>query len=120
MALGDRTKVWYSEVEELLVSRWHEKITCEELALLAADPTAKMREFRGKSGILPPVHYYPSCKTFEPAPPPTIHGGSVLFAARRLGLTGDVRLSELKRLWDNYAERQRRRVCRNFEGSRVW
>lgn len=112
MASGDRTKVWFPEIEVLLVSRWHEKITCEELVVLAADLTAKTRELRDKSGILPPVYFCPSCRTFERARPPIIHGGSVLFAARRLGLIGDARLSELKRLWDNHAERLRRAKAR--------
>lgn len=96
MASGERVKVWFKEIENNLASRCHGAITCEELRALALDLTVKMRRFRDQSGIVSPVYYCPSCKTFERAAPPTIHGGSVIFAARRLGLIDDVKLSELK------------------------
>ena len=112
MASGDRVKVWFKEIEASLTSRWHGAIICEELSALALDLTTKMRRFRDQGGIVSPVCYCPSCKTFTRAAPPSIHGGGVLFAARRLGLIDDVKLSELKRLWDAYAERQRRALAR--------
>ena len=112
MASGERVKVWFKEIENNLASRWHGAITCEELRALALDLTVKMRRFRDQSGIESPIYYCPSCKKYERAGPPTIHGGSVLFAARRLGLIDDSKLSELKRLWDAYAERQRRTKAR--------
>ena len=112
MASGDRVKVWFKEIEANLTSRWHGAITCEELSALALDLTAQMRRFRDQSGIVSPVCCCPSCKTFTRAAPPIIHGGSVLFAARRLGLIDDGKLAELKRLWDAYADRQRRTKAR--------
>jgi len=117
MASGERTKVWSKDVEKLLLSRWHAAITCEELDALALELTEKTRRFREQSRILPPVYYCPTCRAFEPASPPTIHGGSVLFAARRLGLIDDAELLDLKRLWDNYAERLRRAEARKV---RLW
>ena len=74
-----------------------------------------MRRFRDESGMPSPIYYCPSCKTYERAGPPTIHGGSVLFAARRLGLIDDVKLSELKELWGAYARRQRRTKAQQTE-----
>ena len=89
MAAGDATRVWFKEVDAILVSRWTGAMSGAELAALAADLTVNMTRFREQQGILPPTIHCPRCQTSARARPPVIHGGSVIFAARRLGLIGD-------------------------------
>ena len=116
MAAGDATKVWFKHIEAHLIARWHDAISCDEISALAAELTASMRSFRDQNKILPAVYYCRNCETSHRAEPPIIYGGSILFAARRLGLTDDTRLSELKVQWDRFAAAQRRAKARRMAG----
>lgn len=108
MAAGDRARVWFRDVETLLISRWQGAMSGAELAALAADLTANMTRCREERRILPPTVYCPRCQKSARAKPPVIHVGGMIFAAKRLGLIGDAELSQLQVLWRRYSARQRR------------
>jgi hypothetical protein len=112
MAAGDATKVWFKNVEELLVSRWRGDVSAEELAALAADLTKSATRHREEHGILPPVYYCPRCEKSDRVEPPVIHVGSMLFAAKRLGLIGEAELSRLQQLSRRYSKHRRRVLAR--------
>ena len=117
MAAGDATRVWFREVDAILVSRWTGAMSGAELAALAVDLTANMTRFREQQGILPPTIHCPRCQTSARARPPVIHGGSVIFAARRLGLIGDTEVLTLQATWRRYSAQQRRAgAVRDREG----
>lgn len=61
MAAGDRTKVWFSEVDAILVSRWKGAMSGADLGALAADLTASVTRLREGRGILPPTIHCRGC-----------------------------------------------------------
>ena len=108
MAAGDATRVWFKDVDAALVLRWPDTLSGEGLSALAGELTAIMTRVREQQGILPQVIYCPGCRTSARAKPPVIHGGGVIFAAKRLGLIGDTQVSELQTLWRRHLAQQRR------------
>jgi hypothetical protein len=58
------------------------------------------------------VYYCTRCETSARGEPPVIHVGSMLFAAKRLGLIGDAELSRLQQLTRRFSEHQRRVLAR--------
>jgi hypothetical protein len=84
-------------------------MTPEDIEILAGELTMAVRSFRDQHAIQSPIYHCRSCGTSHwRGTTPTIYGGSVLFAARRLCLIDDEKLSQLKKLWNRYAARQRR------------
>jgi len=108
MAAGDATRIWFKSVDTALVSRWRKDLSGAELAALAADLTEITTRYREEQRILPPVYFCRRCGTSARAKSPVIHVGSMIFAAKRLGLIGDAEVSQLQVLWRRYAARQRR------------
>ena len=108
MAAGDATRVWFKDVDAVLISRWRDTLSGEGLAALAGELTATVTRLREQQGILPQVIYCPECRTSARAKPPVILGGGVIFAAKRLGLIGDAQVTELQTLWRRYSAPQRR------------
>lgn len=80
----------------------------EELAALAADLTANMRHCREELGILPPIVYCRRCQAQVRTKPSVIHGGGMIFRAKRLGLIGNAEVSQLQVLWRRYSASQQR------------
>ena len=118
MAAGDATRVWFKDVDTLLVSRWKDDMSAEDLAALAVDLTEKTNIFRDQQGILPPIIHCPQCQTSARAKPPVIHGGGAIFAAKRLGLIGEAEVTSLQAVWRRHTERQRG-AGRGRDGKRV-
>ena len=113
MASGDRTRVWFKDVEAILVSRWRGDLSGEELAALAADVTESTTRFRAEHGILPPIYSCRRCETSARTKPPVIHVGGMIFRAKRLGLIGDAEVAQLQVLWRRYSASQRRAIARD-------
>ena len=108
MAAGDATRVWFKDVDTLLISRWKDDMSGADLAALAVALTAKAKRFREQQGILPPMIHCPRCQTSARAKPPVIHGGGTIFAAKRLGLIGEAEVTSLQTGWRRHVEQQRR------------
>jgi len=112
MAAGDATRVWFKDIETLLISQWRGDMTGAELAALAGELTESTTRFRAEHGILPPTYSCRRCETSARTKPPVIHVGGMIFRAKRLGLIGDAEVSQLQVLWRRYAASQRRAIAR--------
>lgn len=108
MASGEATKVWFKEVDAMLLAEWHAGMSSEEIAALANKLSAATQSYREQHGIKPPMIYCRTCGTTERAKAPVIRGGSLIFAARRLGLIDEVATVTIHSAWERFAARQRR------------
>jgi len=113
MASGDGARVWFKDVEAVLVSRWRDSLSGAELAALAADLTELTTCLREERGILPPIYRCRGCQTNARAKVPVIHVGGMIFAAKRLGLISDTEVSQLQHLWGRHSASERRAAARN-------
>ena len=113
MASGDATKVWFKDVEMLLVARWRGDMSAAELAALAADLTRAASRLREERGMLPPIYRCSRCQTSARAQAPVIHVGSMIFAAKKLGVIGDDEVLGLRRLWARHSSQVWRRIARD-------
>jgi len=113
MASGDATRVWFKDVEAVLVLRWRGSLSAAELAMLAVDLTELTTRLREERGILPPIYRCRGCQTSTRAKVPVIHVGGMIFAAKRLGLISDAEASQLQSLWGRHSASQRRAVARD-------
>ena len=52
MAAGDASKVWFNEVDAILMSRWHDNLSPVDLLTLAGELTAIMTRVRKALSIL--------------------------------------------------------------------
>jgi hypothetical protein len=113
MASGEATKVWFKEIDAVLLAEWHAGISSEEIAALANKLTVATQCYREQRGIKPPMIYCRTCGTTERANQPVIRGGSLIFAARRLGLIDEVATVTIHSAWERFAARQRRSRLRH-------
>lgn len=101
MAAGNASRIWFSEMVDVLRTQWDPSLSCEELIELAKRLDAQLKQIREERSVKAPVLRCGGCggsqtQVFR------VSVRAVIFAAMRFQMATEAEVKTVEKRWAKY------------------
>jgi hypothetical protein len=107
MTAGDRSRIWFPEIVDMLRIQWRQDLSWQSVVELRDLLQNMLDEIRQSRGILPPVIRCRWCGHVGPAKPPAISVRAMLISVRRFGIDTIEAIEKREREWERYRRKNK-------------
>jgi hypothetical protein len=104
MPSGDRQRVWFPEMIEMLRREWHASLSRDELIALRDRVDGELQRLRSERNIRPPTFACPACGTLGAAAEPSVSVRAMIIALGRFGIADAAIARQLENRWNAHAK----------------
>ena len=104
MPSGDRQRVWFSEMIEMLRREWRLSLSWDELIALRDRIDVELRRLRSERNIRPPTFKCPACGTRGPAAAPSVSVRAMIISLGRFGIADAATVQQIEKRWKAHAK----------------